>query len=177
MKNIPRNIFLAVLSGVLGFLAFPPAEISFLAWVCLIPLIFVINSGTSAKENFLYSYLSGAVFFAGLLCWLVNVTVPGMVILVLLLSICYGLFGLVVGYALKYSMDLFLLPFVWVVLEYIRSHLLTGFPWGLLGYSQYTNVSLIQVADFTGAYGVSFLVVAFNVARLCAERSFDRISA
>ena len=53
---------------------------------------------------------------------------------------------------------------MWVALEYMRSCIFTGFPWGLLGYSQYKNINLIQIADVTGAYGVSFLLVIFNVA-------------
>jgi apolipoprotein N-acyltransferase len=41
---------------------------------------------------------------------------------------------------------------------------LSGFPWALLGYSQYRQVVLMQVADLTGVYGLSFLVVLGNVA-------------
>ncbi len=163
MKKILKNISLAALSGVLGFLAFPPFEFAFLGWVCLVPLLLVVRS-SSPRGTFFYPFLSGVVFFGGLLYWLVNVTVPGTVVLVLVLSVFYGLFGVIAGYALKYSMDLFLLPFAWVVLEYIRSNLFTGFPWGLLGYSQYKNLNLIQIADITGAYGVSFLLVAFSAA-------------
>jgi apolipoprotein N-acyltransferase len=51
-----------------------------------------------------------------------------------------------------------------VLLEYIRAYLFTGFPWALLGYSQYLNLTLIQIADLTGAWGVSFLVMMGNVA-------------
>lgn len=163
MKDIARNISLAALSGILAFLAFPPFGFSFLGWICLAPLLLVINKN-DPRQNFWYAYLSGVVFFGCLLYWLVNVSVPGTVILVVILSVFYGLFGLLAGYALKYSMDLLLLPFIWVVLEYIRSNLFTGFPWGLLGYTQYRNINLIQIADITGAYGVSFLVVVFNIA-------------
>jgi apolipoprotein N-acyltransferase len=59
---------------------------------------------------------------------------------------------------------LFLAPVFWVVLEYIRTYALTGFPWSLIGYSQYKFLSIIQVADITGVYGVSFLVLAVNGA-------------
>jgi apolipoprotein N-acyltransferase len=163
VKIISRNLSLAVLSGILTFLAFPPFELAFLGWICLVPLLFVIKKSTS-RQNFWYAYLSGIVFFGCLLYWLLNVTVPGMVILVLMLSVFYGLFGILAGYVLKYSMDLLLLPFIWVVLEYIRSNLFTGFPWGLLGYTQYKNISLIQIADITGGYGVSFVLVVFNAA-------------
>jgi apolipoprotein N-acyltransferase len=40
----------------------------------------------------------------------------------------------------------------------------TGFPWNILGASQYRFLSLIQIASFTGVYGVSFLVVCISVA-------------
>ncbi len=163
MKQIQKNILLSVLSGVLGALAFPPMEFTFLAWVCLIPLIFAIR-GSSPRQAFWYSYIAGFIFFGSLLYWLVNVTVPGFILLTLMLAVYYALFGMMVRMVLNYSMDLFILPFFWVALEYIRSHMFTGFPWGLLGYSQYTTINLVQIADITGAYGVSFVIVAFNVA-------------
>jgi len=50
-----------------------------------------------------------------------------------------------------------------VLLEYIQSHLFTGFGWTLLGYSQYKNLQLIQIADFSGVYGVSFVIMLVNV--------------
>ena len=50
----------------------------------------------------------------------------------------------------------------WVGLEWLRGWFLTGFPWNLLGVSQYKNIALIQMADVTGVYGISFLIVFFN---------------
>jgi len=163
MSRSRKNIFLVIFSGILTFLAFPPVKLSFLAWISLVPLFIVIRDN-NRKSSFWYSYLSGLVFFGLLISWLVNVTVPGSIILVILLALFYGLFGLAARIVFKYSMDLLILPFIWVVLEYIRSHLLTGFPWGLLGYSQYANIKIIQVADITGVYGISFMLVMFNVA-------------
>jgi len=163
VRHILRNTILAVLSGVLGFLAFPPFEIAVLGWVCLVPLL-VIARSARPKDAFLYAFLAGAVFFGCLLYWLVNVTIPGMIILVFALSVVYGLFGFAAAYVFRHAINLLLLPFVWVALEYMRSCIFTGFPWGLLGCSQYKNINLIQIADLTGAYGVSFLLVIFNVA-------------
>jgi len=42
------------------------------------------------------------------------------------------------------------------------TYLLSGFPWSSLGYSQYKTLPVIQIADITGVYGVSFLVVMIN---------------
>lgn len=56
----------------------------------------------------------------------------------------------------------------WVALEMIVSRLFTGMPWNLLGVSQYQLLPLIQVATFTGVYGVSFLVVWVSLSLLSA---------
>src|SRR4029077_19269112 len=59
---------------------------------------------------------------------------------------------------------LFAVPCLWVSLELIRTYMLSGLPWGLLGYSQYRQLEMIQIADHMGVYGVSFLIVLVNVA-------------
>lgn len=163
MRKHLINITLAILSGVLGFLAFPPFEYAILGWVCLVPLLIAVRSCT-VKEAFLYSYIAGVVFFSGLLYWLTNVSVPGTIATVVYIAVYYALFGAAANIVLRRSMDLMALPFVWVILEYVRGHLFTGFPWGLLGYTQYNTTAVIQIADVTGAYGVSFLVAALNAA-------------
>jgi apolipoprotein N-acyltransferase len=93
-----------------------------------------------------------------------NVTVPGTAILVLYLGVFFCAFALAAHFIISKSMEFLILPFVWVILEFIRGNLFSGFPWALLGYSQYMNSTLIQIADITGAYGVSFILVAFNTA-------------
>jgi len=57
---------------------------------------------------------------------------------------------------------------VWVALEMLVARLLTGFPWNLLGVSQYQLTPLIQIASVTGVYGVSFLVVWTSLSLLSA---------
>jgi apolipoprotein N-acyltransferase len=158
-----KNLLLAVLSGVLGILSFPPFKLGFLAWGALIPILFIAKN-VGYKRAFWYAYFAGVVFFGGLLYWLVNVTVPGAIILMFSLAIFYGLFGILACYVFKKSIEPLILPFVWVLLEYVRAHIFTGFPWGLLGYTQYTNIDLIQIADIAGVYGVSFVLVVFNIA-------------
>lgn len=54
-------------------------------------------------------------------------------------------------------------PSLWVSLELLRTYLFSGFPWALLGYSQHQWLSVIQVVDITGVYGISFLLVLTNV--------------
>jgi apolipoprotein N-acyltransferase len=174
-KAIKKTV-LSIFSGLLAFASFPPLGASALAWACFVPLFFVVRKST-IKEAFWYSYLAGVVFFGGLLYWLLNVTVPGTIILVLVLGLFYAVFGVLAGIVLRNSMNLFLVSFFWVILEYIRAHLFTGFPWGMLAHSQYLNINLIQIADIMGAYGVSFIVMTFNAALFAyLSRSGKRIS-
>ncbi len=53
----------------------------------------------------------------------------------------------------------FIVPFLWIVFEFALAHILTGFPWGLVGYAQYQNIFFIQMASLTGIYGLSFVIV------------------
>jgi apolipoprotein N-acyltransferase len=61
---------------------------------------------------------------------------------------------------------LFLAPVAWVALDGLRAFLFTGFPWLDLAYTQYRSPLPIQVADLTGHYGVTFLIVLVNVLLL-----------
>ncbi|MDD4957244.1 MAG: apolipoprotein N-acyltransferase [Candidatus Omnitrophica bacterium] len=158
-----NRYMLAALSGIVGGMAFPPAELSFTAWLFLVPLLFSVK-GVNARTAFLLGWTSGLTFYGTVLYWMVNVTVPGTVILVMTLAVFNAGFALVVYMAFKRGIDLMILAPVWVLLDYIRAHLFTGFPWGMPGYSQSKNINLIQIADFAGVYGVSFIIVAFNVA-------------
>jgi apolipoprotein N-acyltransferase len=52
---------------------------------------------------------------------------------------------------------------LWVVIEWSRTWVLTGFPWLTLAVSQWQRPSVIQIAAYTGAEGVSFVLMAMNV--------------
>ncbi len=53
---------------------------------------------------------------------------------------------------------------LWIVLEWIRSWFLTGFPWLLLANSQWTRIAVIQSASWGGVWIVSFTLIFFNLA-------------
>ena len=119
----------------------------------------------------------GAVCFFGTIYWIYNsVTYYGhmnialTLCLILLLSLYLGLYAGVFGILFLKTLRatrfpaLLLAPVFWVTLEFARSYLLTGFPWSSIGYSQFRFLYAIQIADITGIYGISFLVVAANGA-------------
>ncbi len=159
------SIILSALSSVLLILSFPSFNFSVLAWVGLVPLFFAVD-GKKPSESFRSAYIAGLIFFLGTVYWLIHVTLPGMIAVVLYLAIYFGVFGLAVSSALNRPsfLSLLAIPAIWVTLEYARAHLLGGFGWNLLAHSQSSNLKIIQISDIFGSYGVSFLVVLVNAA-------------
>ncbi|MDO8535896.1 MAG: apolipoprotein N-acyltransferase [Candidatus Omnitrophota bacterium] len=164
---------LAAASALLLILSFPGFNFWALAWVALIPLFFAIEDQKPLKA-FLIAYLTGFVFFAGTIYWLIHVSLPGMIIVALYLAFYFGIFGLIINYSQLPTPNsrLFLIPAAWVALEWARSYIFTGFGWALLGYSQSNNLPIIQIADISGVYGVSFIIVMFNFAAYSAIKNF-----
>ncbi|MFH1198760.1 MAG: apolipoprotein N-acyltransferase [Candidatus Omnitrophota bacterium] len=160
-----KSILLCLLSAAFLIFSFPRSNCWLLAWVGFVPLFFALE-GKTKRQAFLLAFFTGVVFWAGIVYWLGNVTVIGTIVLILYLALYVGFFGLFLStvYSLRSTVFIIFLPTIWVILEYLRSHLLTGFPWALLGYSQCNNLSIIQIADITGAYGVSFFIVMVNMA-------------
>ncbi len=156
------KLILPIISSVLLILAFSRFNLGPLAWIALIPLFFALEN-KNIKQRFAIGYLFGLIFFSGILYWLINVTVPGTIVLVLLLSLAPAIFCSLYLKLITYNLLLFLaIPSAWVITEYLRTYLFTGFPWALLGYSQYLNLPVIQISDITGSYGVSFIIVLVN---------------
>ncbi len=164
----------AAVAGILTAIAFPKINAMFLAWISLIPLFFLLAQ-VRPRRGFLLGWIAGTFFYGILIVWIPNVPAHygGLplslslliyVILILLLGLTWAVFGW--GFALLRrrlgEAAFYAAPFLWVALEYAATHLLTGFPWGLLGLSQFKNTAFIQVAAITGIYGVSFLLVMFQ---------------
>lgn len=158
-------VFLCLLSGLLLALPFCNGKFWIFSWAGFVP-VFLSLSGKSIKQSFFQFFITGVVFWSIVIYWLVHITLAGTIVLILYLALYFALFGLIIRPCTKQSRAYVILfiPSVWVLLEYCRGYLLTGFPWALLGYSQYLNLPIIQVADITGTYGVSFLIVMVNVA-------------
>jgi len=170
------EVLFSLLSGATLVLAFPKIHFEFLAWVGLVPLFWAIRKKNPAPAAFL-GFLSGLVFYVGILYWIYNVlTVHGhlppalSVFFVVLLSAYLALFFSAFAYGIRWAgaktglSETLLAPPFWVALEYVRGFLFSGFPWELLGYSQYRVLSLVQISDITGVYGVSFLIILANAA-------------
>ncbi len=181
-----RDPLLSLLSGILLILSFPNLDLEFLAWFALVPLLYSID-GKGPYHSFRLGFLTGIVSFLGILYWIVvavhtygNIPlIPSVFILLLLvvyLSLFIGVFTFLTRLIqIRSGLQTFLfIPFLWVALEYLRSHLLTGFPWANLGYSQYLNLPFIQMADVTGAYGLSFVLLFVNATLFWVLRQWPK---
>ncbi|CAI2719704.1 apolipoprotein N-acyltransferase [Nitrospina watsonii] len=166
---------LALATGVLLALSFPRMDWEFLAWGALIPLFFAIF-GQSPKRAALLGFVAGLAFYGLSLSWVTNTLVnygnipsviawPILFLLAAYLSAYIALFCFLTIHLSRNQPLYFiaLAPFLWTTLEYLRStHLEYGFSWQGLGYSQYLNLPVLQMADLTGVYGISFLIVTVN---------------
>lgn len=179
------RITAALISGILLSLAFPPLKWNLLAWVGLFPLL-LMPTPRGWLERLVVGYVFGYTQFALSLLWLNEVGFGAG----WLLSLWCALFPML-WYALVsawfwrlkdgktmsfpgsgplfvnsegiLAVSSIVAAALWVALEWVRSWLLTGFPWNFLGNSQYTRLSVIQIASYTGVFGVSFLIVLVNM--------------
>ncbi|MFH1540911.1 MAG: apolipoprotein N-acyltransferase [Elusimicrobiota bacterium] len=185
-----KKIFLCISSAILIILSFPISHSTgsfwFLAWIFLVPLFLAVQNEKPLK-SFLYGTLTGFIAYCGILYWLVPTfstagepIIIGVIVLFLLsfyLAVYYGFFCFLSS-LFPTSFPLFFAS-LWISLEFIRTYLFTGFPWALLGYTQWSNLPIIQISEFTGIYGVSFLIILVNLAivsiitnnsKCCVER-------
>jgi len=170
-----RNITFAFVSGIMQTASFPDIGFDVFAWFALVPLILTINQTNAV---FFTGCLTGFVHQITLVYWLVTAmhiygnlpivsSVPLLILLCMYLSLFTGLFCVLVKRLCTKPWHLIWAPFFWVALEYSRSLSQFAFPWELIGYSQYLKLPLIQIADITGVYGISWFIVLFNVAIVC----------
>ena len=166
---------MAVVSGFLLFLSFPKYGSGIFAWIALIPLCFALKDA-QPKEGFKIGFLTGLIAHVGILYWIVYVVVQygylpiyvGISVMLLLaayLSVYTACFSMGIVFLQGKGIPFFLsAPLLWTILEYVRSHLMTGFPWENLAYSQYLYPNIIQISDITGTYGISFAIVLINAS-------------
>jgi len=168
-------MLLAVLSGLLLTASFPKIGLDWLAWVALVPL-FAAIANLSVKKSFRIGFIAGLIHYLSLLYWVVPVMrTYGYLPLYLSIAILFLFAAVLALFPAVFSAAaaaigrtparcLITMPLLWIAVEYIRTHIFTGFPWALLGYSQYLRLHIIQMADLFGVYGVSFLIVLGNTA-------------
>ena len=154
-------------SGFLLWMSFPPLELSWLAWIALVPLCWLATLAGSLEHVSARrgpgGSASGCSPFRGsgratAARWL------GWLLMALIFSLWWPCFlGLSAGPYSRMRIPLIVAaPIIWVGLEFTRAYFLSGFPWYYLAHSQFRNLYVIQVADITGSLGISLVIVVVN---------------
>jgi len=180
-----RSGYLAAIgAGLLLTAAFPKIGVAGFAWIAP-GLMLAIAQGKSRGDAFRIGYIAGLAYFLSSLYWLLLIPVPGFPILGWIsLSAYVALYPAVWVWLLagrigegnwaRRTLWSFVGAAVWVGLEMIRARLFGGFPWNLLGASQFQLTPLIQIASVTDVYGVSFLVVWVSLSLFSAVKTIFR---
>ena len=185
MSSRALEFALAAASGVLLALSFPKFGHPSLAWIALAPLLVAVSAAARMasrrarplRRALLLGLATGVIYFTGTLYWITGVMAvygglqQSVAVLVNAALIAYlalfpAIFAVVVcRLVLAHGQRaLAAAPVVWVATELGRTHIFTGFPWVLLGYSQTTVLPVAQFASLFGVYGVSMLVAAVSAA-------------
>jgi apolipoprotein N-acyltransferase len=162
-----HHVAAGLASGLLLWTAFPPVEWSWLAWVALAPLFWLVTVRAAPFKTYLAAWIGGLVFWTLAVPWL-RLIGPGAwigwIVLALVFSLWWPLFLALTRWA-YFRLQLPLIvaaPIIWVTVEYLRAYFLTGFPWYYLAHSQFRYLYVIQIADFAGSLGVSLVIAIFN---------------
>lgn len=164
----------AIASGLLLFLSFPKFGVHISAWVALVPIFYALSRAGGIKDALKLGFAAGLIFNIGLMYWVGIVVVQyGYLPVYMGVLAAAAMSAALAGYFSLFSAGVYWLKrrgvaeFIsaaplWVIVEFAKSNLFSGFPWENLGYSQAGNLSLIQTADIFGVYGISFMIVLVN---------------
>lgn len=172
--NFRQREIIALIAGAILPLAFAPFSLYPVAFISFALLLFCWLE-TSPKRSFLLGALFGISYFGIGVSWIfVSLHIYGGAsiffagLATVLFVLLFTLYPAIQGYVLnrffsKNNLAKYLLvfPASWVLLEWIRSWLFSGFPWLLVGYSQ-TNSLLRGWAPLFGVYGISLITLIIS---------------
>ncbi|MBY0281962.1 MAG: apolipoprotein N-acyltransferase [Alphaproteobacteria bacterium] len=178
-----HQFYAAIFLGSLGALAFAP----FNFYLVLIPifsgLLFLLQRTPSTKQAFFLGWVFGFSYFASGVFWVsVSFSKVGLTYLMPLVIIAFSLLlGLFPALACALTalwqrnplQQVFLFSAIWSLTEWLRGHILSGFPWNLVGYAW--DLPMLQVCAWVGIYGLSFLTIF--LATMWVSKSYKLIYA
>jgi apolipoprotein N-acyltransferase len=161
-----------VLTALLAVVSFPPFNMPEFAYAMAVPAIFWSYRRPRFK---IYAWTvlgAQALAWTFILSWLHHVTWLGLFLLGPIVGLWVGSWYLAVWWTMPRMlgratpvrlMAMLGLAGTWIVIEWTRTWLLSGFPWLPLAASQWERASILQISAYTGAYGVSFVLIAMNI--------------
>ncbi len=168
------RLFLATFAlGAICVLGFAPFELYIIPPVALAALLLIWLRCQSTRSAAVVGFGFGAGLFLTGVSWVyVSLHVYGgmevpvaalFTLLFCLIQACYPALACAVLQRMRASMPvtlMLLFPALWAVSEWLRSWMLSGFPWLSLGYSQVPSSPLAGYAPLLGVFGVSLVIAA-----------------
>lgn len=163
----------AVISAVLLVLCFPPFNLAEAGYLFALPMLIYLQQRRSRKSDLLVAWFSGWFAWFILLIWLRHVTWVGLFFLSGILGLFYAAFLVFGAWILRKSRPMGGLARIFylagaagigVLLEALRSVLFTGFPWLPMAASQWNRPLVLQILEWTGTWGLTFILLFFNLA-------------
>lgn len=181
-KLLGKALFLLVCAAGTAWLvklSYPRASYYALGWIALAPFVVGITRVKTLWGAFVYAWFTAVLMYGGIFWWIFRTCYEGGGMSVwqsygawLGLSALIGLQFAVWGSSCFFLKKLkFLFPLLaacgWVALEWLHQTVAfygLGFPWFMLGYSQWNFPQALQLASLTGVYGISFALAFSGVA-------------
>jgi apolipoprotein N-acyltransferase len=158
-------------SGLLISLANPPADVGPLAFVGLIPLLWILRAARP-RRGALLGLVFGLVYWGVLMYWLLPFGLIAWLPLVVSQSAYTGLFGLLMPLLWRNRRlvrSAVAAAALWTALDWARGTWpVGGFTWGMLGNTQHADGFLLPLASVTGVWGITFVVVLVNALIMVA---------
>lgn len=158
---------LAVLSGLLVYLCFPPADLGPLAWIALIPLFLALTQ-VRAPAGLVLGLVFGFTFMGLCGSFMLNYGRFPWFATIGFETLFLGLFGFA-GAACNRSphpaVRALGVAAAWTLAEMLRGGIgALGFTLGDLGYTQHDTLPILQAASMVGHYGLGFFIALLNAA-------------
>ena len=166
-----RRLLLAFLFGALAVAAQPPVHFLPVLLVSFPVFIWLLDGASTWRSAFGVGWMFGAGYFAAGLYWVPNALLVdaarfAWLIPFAVLGLSLGL-GLFIGGAALLARKvwspgvgrIFALAALWVLFEWVRGTVLTGFPWNPVGNVWVAVPPVLQSAAWLGVYGLSAITV------------------
>jgi apolipoprotein N-acyltransferase len=166
-----RLLFAPFLLGVLSVAGFAPFDL-FVVPVLTLALLFRLWARAPAREALFTGFAFGLGLFGAGVHWVYvslhefgGMPLPVALLATALFCMVLALFPAATGWlqarlgGSTAQRHLLTLPGLWLLLEWVRGWLFTGFPWLALGYSQVPDGPLSGYAPVLGVYGVSLMLL------------------
>ncbi|MEY4488544.1 MAG: hypothetical protein RIQ79_1052 [Verrucomicrobiota bacterium] len=166
-------IAVLVSTVVASVVMMPPSRYPELAYLFAAPAVYWAYFSPGWKIYSWTIFCAQAISWTLTLGWLKNVTWIGLLLLGPFIGAWMGAWFMAVRWTMPRMLgrpwtqrvgSVLGLAGVWIVLEWTRSWMLGGFPWLTLSATQWQRLSVLQPAAYTGAWGVSFVLITVNVA-------------